>query len=191
MKSRTNWRLWLVAIAGGSVGGVIACSAIFGLTYNSTASMPRGVWQRQGAIAGLEQLPYRQAVTLCPPKVEATRLVIERGYLQASDACDGSPVLMKRVVARPGDTVDVGADYIAFYPRDPAQASQRAALHRRDKLGRELIAMTPGKYVVADGTVWLLADGEYSFDSRYYGPVDIRQLQSRVRPLLTFARSAP
>lgn len=190
MKSRTSWRFWLVAVVGSGVGGIIACSAIFGLTYNTTASMPRGVWQRQGSVEGLEQLPYLQAVTLCPPKVDATRLVIERGYLQASNACDGSPVLMKRIAARPGDTVDVGNDYIAFHPRDRAQISLRSALHRRDKLGRELIGISPGKYVVANGTVWLLADGEYSFDSRYYGPVDINQLQSRVRPLLTFAGTA-
>lgn len=187
MKRRISWRVWLVAIVGGSVGAIVAGSAIFGLTFNSTASMPRGVWIRQGEIAGLEQLPYRQAVTLCPPMVDATRLVIERGYLQSSDACEGSPVLMKRVAARPGDTVEVGDDYIAFIPKGQGVAQQRAALHRRDGLGRSLIAMTPGRYVVADNTVWLLADGEYSFDSRYYGPVDIHRLQSRVRPLLTFA----
>jgi conjugative transfer signal peptidase TraF len=189
MTRRISWRLWLVAIAGGSVGAAITCSAIFGLTFNSTASMPRGVWQRQGDVSDLAQLPYRQAVTLCPPKVDATRLVIERGYLQASDACDGSPVLMKRVAARPGDVVIVGDDFIAFHAKGRLYPELRAALHRQDKLGRSLIAMTPGKYVVADGTVWLLADGEYSFDSRYYGPVDIHQLQSRVRPLLTFAGS--
>ena len=44
-----------------------------------------------------------------------------------------------------------------------------------------------GKYVVESGTVWVASSlSPRSFDSRYFGPVQMNQVRERVRPLLTF-----
>jgi type IV secretory pathway protease TraF len=55
----------------------------------------------------------------------------------------------------------------------------------RDEIGRPLLAMSPGSYVVGDGEVWIVSGHDpRSYDSRYFGSVPIANILGRAVPLI-------
>lgn len=104
---------------------------------------------------------------------------LSRGYLVSGLLCP-SRLILKRVVAVGGDAVEVGLTYtraaghIYVYPPIP----------RTDRQGRPLEVWPSACFELAPGTAFLLgARPARSWDSRFFGPVPVRSLRSRVIPI--------
>ncbi len=165
-------RLGLVA-AGVSVGTFQLCGFL-GLRINTSPSLPLGLYIPT-ADSGANLVEF------CPAEPFAT-LAIIRGYRDRGACRDGAAPLLKPVVAKSGDLVELSARGISV---NGALLPNTAPL-LKDTKGRPLKAWAFGHYVVAPETVWVASSYHpRSFDSRYFGPVSTTVIRSRLKPFLT------
>ena len=166
----------ILAIAGVSLG--VACGGYaLGLRANLTTSIPTGLYQ-------LERGPIRHGtiVLVCLP-APISAFAHARGFIPRGSCSDGNAPIGKTVAAVQGDTVDVSPIGIAVNGR----ALLRSHALTFDSSNRPLHPFPSGRHFVRNGTVWLVSStSSRSFDSRYFGPVDINSVVARIRPLLTF-----
>jgi conjugative transfer signal peptidase TraF len=152
-----------------SAGAVIASAAALAgrLTWNVTASLPRGLYAIDRGVG-----PARGDTVVFKVPVSVADLVLARRYLP-----DGAQ-LLKRVVAVAGDDVCLDGRLYAV------DGQAIAAVRAEDSLGRPL-----PRYrfcgVVGSGEVYVATEAPRSFDSRYFGPVRVSDL-TVVKPLWTY-----
>jgi conjugative transfer signal peptidase TraF len=161
-----------VALAGGMRGIV-------------SESMPRGIYVSH-AFSG--QAQRGDTVEVClPPAI--SRFARRRRYLSRGIFCDdGIQRIVKSVLAVPGDTVEVSASGL----RVRGQLIPNTVARSHDSHGRPLPRISPGRYPVAPGTLWLFSSQvSTSFDSRYFGAVPSTAIRRRFHPLWTEADRSP
>lgn len=162
-----------------SVAAVIAAAIIIGqaagLRLNVTDSAPHGLWHVRWP-ADAASIRRGDLVEVCPPVVPIVRLMGERGYLSAGD-CAGSNVtpLLKPVSAVAGDTVHL-------------TRGQPAAVNGVSLPNSAAMPFMPawpeGDYAVKPGEVWLFSSySAGSFDSRYFGPVELDRVRGLASPV--------
>jgi len=146
-----------------------------GFRLNLSNSQPVGLYRDVSGEWGRGDL-----VLSCLPQSEAA-IAVERGYLSANAVnCGGHTPVIKRVMAIPGDQVEINDEVWINGQRVP-----NTELLPSDTQGRQFKVATGG--AVADGQVWLIGNEiKYSWDSRYFGPVDQRLIMAKVRPVWTF-----
>jgi conjugative transfer signal peptidase TraF len=165
-------RLSFIAI-GVSVG-MFQLFSFLGLRINTSPSLPMGLY-----ITGADSAA--NLVEFCPTEPFAT-LAIVRGYRDPGVCPDGAAPLLKPVVARPGDVVELSARGISV---NGALLTNTVPLPK-DTRGRPLKAWPFGRYVVASGTVWVASSYHpRSFDSRYFGPITTAAIRERLKGFLT------
>ncbi len=159
----------------GSPIALLAAGGLAGLRLNLTGSLPVGVYLASGAA------PSRDAIVLTclPPNVAA----FARGYVPRRGGCPGRVLPVgKPIVAIAGDTVTVTPSGL-FVNGRPVPNSQPLAA---DRQGRPLPRLAIGRYVVRPGALWIVSSySRFSFDSRYFGGIEVRQVRARVRRLWT------
>jgi conjugative transfer signal peptidase TraF len=145
-----------------------------GIRINASPSLPIGVYRTT-------RDPGDRLIEFCPAEPFAS-LAISRGYRDRGTCRDGATPLMKPVVARLGDTVDLSEQGIAVNGRLlPNTAPLRVDTH-----GRPLVPWPFGRYQVQPETVWVASSHHpRSFDSRYFGPIPVGSIRDHVRPVLT------
>jgi conjugative transfer signal peptidase TraF len=164
-----------LAIGTGALAAACGLAAWCGLRINTSYSLPMGVYVRTADRSAT-------LVEFCPEGRFAEESST-RGYRTRGVCPDGAVPLLKPVVATPGDTVEMSGRGIAVNGRLLPHTAPVA----RDRLGRSLQAWPSGQYLVADGTVWVASSyNRGSYDSRYMGPISIRLVRSRLKPLWTF-----
>jgi conjugative transfer signal peptidase TraF len=161
------------ALAVLAVGILFSGASALGIRVNSSPSLPVGLyWVTSGPDATL--------VEFCPAGPFAS-IANARGYRQAGACPDGGSPLMKPVVARVGDSVQISARGVAVN----GKVIPNSAPLPKDTADRPLASWPFGTYTVEPGTVWVVSDYHpCSFDSRYFGPVPEALIRSRLRPLL-------
>lgn len=155
---------------------VAAIAIALDLRVNVSYSLPLGLYQ----VTLDESAPL---IEFCPAEPFASES-IERGYRGRGLACaDGAVPLLKPVVARAGDTVELGPSGLAVN----GTALPDTAPLDQDGTGRPLDPWPAGRYNVEQGTVWVASSyNASSYDSRYIGPVETRLIRRRLRPIWCF-----
>ena len=163
-----------VLVAIGVAIAVFQLSGVFGLRINTSPSLPMGLYiTTADADANL--------VEFCPVEPFAT-LSIVRGYRDPGACRDGAAPLLKPVIARSGDVVEVSARGISV---NGALLPNTAPL-ATDTKGRPLEAWPSGRYIVAPGAIWVASCYHpRSFDSRYFGPLSTAAIRHRLKAFLT------
>lgn len=165
-------RISLVAV-GVSVGTFQFCG-LLGLRINASPSLPVGLYFTSAD-------DNANLIEFCPAEPFAT-LAIVRGYRDAGACRDGAAPLLKPVVAKAGDVVELSARGMSV---NGVLLSNTAPLSK-DTKGRRLEAWPFGRYVVAPQTVWVASSYHpRSFDSRYFGPLSTAAIRAHVKPFLT------
>ncbi len=163
-----------VLVAIGVAIAVFQLSGVFGLRINTSPSLPMGLYIIT-ADAGADLVEF------CPMEPFAT-LSIVRGYRDPGACSDGAAPLLKPVIARTGDVVEVSTRGISV---NGGLLPNTAPL-TRDTKGRHLEAWPSGRYVVDPGTIWVASSYHpRSFDSRYFGPLSTAAIRYRLKPFLT------
>ena len=130
--------------------------------YNASTSLPTGWYTMQTRI----QLKRGDIIRLCLP-AHIGRHAVGQGYVHRGTCAGGSRHVGKPVVALAGDTVDVHLEGVRVN-RGPIIM---APIQRHDRRGHMMLTAR-GHYVLEDDECFLLSTySEYSFDSRYFGPV--------------------
>ena len=149
------------------------CS-FFGLRVNTSPSLPIGLYKITADGTG-------SLVEFCPPEPFAA-LSLVRGFRSAGSCPDGGAPLLKPIIARPGDLVEISSRGIAV---NGVLLANTAPL-TQDSRGRPLKTWRYGSFVVATRTVWVASSyNSHSFDSRYFGPISTLRIRDRLRPLFT------
>ena len=163
------------AIAAATV--VASLAPVFGIRINTSYSLPMGLYMRTSD-------PLANLIVFCPEGQYAVESS-ERGYRTSGFCPDGAVPLLKPIVAKPGDTVEISVAGIAVN----GHLLPQTAPVPKDRLGRRLEAWPNGRYSVAADTVWVASSyNRGSYDSRYMGPIPTRLIRSRLKPLWTFQR---
>jgi conjugative transfer signal peptidase TraF len=154
--------------------GTFQISGLAGLRINGSPSLPVGLYlvtAHQNA----------NLVEFCPPEPFA-ELALTRGYRDVGSCRDGGAPLLKPVVARAGDVVQLSPEGIAVNGRH----LQNTAPLKNDTKGRPLTSWPTGRYTVGSDSVWVASSyNGRSFDSRYFGPVSLGSIRNYVRPWIT------
>lgn len=159
-----------------SVGGVLlwmVARAGFGLFFNGTVSLPMGIYQLRDT-----PLEVGDVVVSCLGE-EASALALARSYLGDGDCPHGTAPVGKVLAAVAGDTVSVARSGV----RVRGRLLPNSAPLRRDSHGFTL-PDARGTYILKAGEAWLYSgyDGR-SFDSRYFGPVEVSKIRGEASPL--------
>lgn len=146
-----------------------------GVRGNLSDSAPVGLWIKR-PIA--DELQKDMMIGVCPPStVAVVRLFSENGTLPYGQCPETNvALLLKPVRAMPGDIVRISRGSEAMVNGTPLA----------NTIAEESIQAWPdGKYVVNPGEVWIFSSyNSKSFDSRYFGPVKIKDIQSQAFPLM-------
>ena len=162
-----------LVVVGASVGAFQLCDFL-GLRFNTSPSLPVGLY-----IVTVDS--NANLVEFCPAEPFAS-LAIVRGYREPGACHDGAAPLLKPVIARSGDMVELSARGMSV---NGVLLPNTAPLSK-DTKGRPLEAWPFGSYLVAPETVWVASSYHpRSFDSRYFGPVSTAAIRERLKPLLT------
>lgn len=169
--------------------GVSAASVakIENLTFNLTASMPLGIYQKISI--NTNDLKLNQDIMLCPISLEKSdvmKFAVQHDWLMTSPASscpDHLVPFIKKVAALPGDSVNLNWDGITV----------NGKLYPKTALTIMLSNMRPtphiplGNYSVKTGTLWVYDNNSpRAFDSRYWGPIEKSQILSGILPVLTW-----
>ncbi len=161
-------------VAFGLVVATFQLSGFLSLRINTSPSLPMGL-NITTADAGANMVEF------CPAEPFAT-ISIVRGYRDRGTCADGAAPLLKPIVARSGDVVEVSARGISV---NGALLPNTAPL-TRDTKGRPLESWPSGRYVVEPGTIWVASSYHpRSFDSRYFGPLSTKAIRHRLKAFLT------
>ena len=158
-------------VLGVTLLGVLATSASLvptpRLVWNASASAPVGFYWR---VAGR---PFQGDLVLAWAPLWARRLAAERGYLPFSLP------LLKRVAAVEGQVVCASGDAISI--------EGRLVAHRlaSDRMDRPLPRWEGCETLRAGEFFLLMADVPDSFDGRYFGITERRDIIGRLVPLWT------
>ena len=150
----------------------IGIAGISGVRWNPTASVRTGLY----VITNDANAPL---VAFCPTGDAATE-AIARGYRPRGLQCpDKYAALLKPVAARAGDTVEVGQEGISIN----GKLLPNTAAFKIDAKKRPMHVWQNGTYIVQPGTVWVLSTyNKYSYDSRYYGPIQLSTVITHAKP---------
>jgi conjugative transfer signal peptidase TraF len=147
---------------------------VAGLRINASPSLPIGLYVTSSE-------PSANLIDFCPAEPFAS-LALSRGYRDPGSCGDGGAPLLKPVVARAGDLIEVSAAGMTVNGR----LLPNTVPLRADTKGRPLRSWPTGRYTVEPGFVWVASSyNPRSFDSRYFGPVAITSIRDHVEPLLT------
>jgi conjugative transfer signal peptidase TraF len=158
-------RFVIVAVAPAiAASSIVLLLGVFGIRLNiASNSLPPGLYRIVPAGKGSDLL-------VCPTGV-AEKVSIEREYRVKSFGCgDGYAPLLKPIAARAGDTVTLSQAGVAVN----GKLLQNSKQYPKDGIGRPMPMVPFGTYAVLPGTVWVISSyNRFSFDSRYFGPVNL------------------
>jgi conjugative transfer signal peptidase TraF len=156
-----------------------AAAWLSGIRVNTSASLPTGLWVEKGPPAN-GVLTRGVIVTFCPADAPPFRLAKQRGYVGGGWCPYGYQPLFKPIAAIAGDQVSIGPAGIEV---NGVHIPNSAPL-RADNALRPLPTLPYGTYTVSPGSVWVVSSyNRRSFDSRYFGSVEISNVRSIVIPL--------
>jgi conjugative transfer signal peptidase TraF len=162
-------------VAVGSFGLAASLAYAIGLRINTSRSLPMGLY------ISATDTARSNLVEFCPSGTYAEQSR-ERGYRIAGACPDGAAPLLKPMVAREGDVVELSDAGISVN----GTLLKNTAPLKADGKGRLLTAWKFGTYRVAPGQVWVASTYHRgSYDSRYFGPIFIASIRQRLRPLWT------
>lgn len=140
----------------------------YGLTYQVSTSMPMGWYYYQP----IQHLQRGQWVSLTAPDFA------ER-YLQQRHLVPHSGILIKAIAAVPGDFACQQANQLMINHR------AIAALLQQDRFQQAIAQRSFCRFLAKDEYIVLGISDPRSYDSRYFGPVNRRQILAQAIPLST------
>ena len=162
-----------LVVGSGLLAAFFTVVGLAGIRINTTPSLPVGLYIETGAQSPL--------VEFCPAG-ESAELAARRGYRTPGNCPDGASALLKPIVAKTGDVVELSGKGISVNGHLVRNTAPLAV----DTDHRALEHFPFGRYAVRDGDVWVASSyNKRSFDSRYYGPVRRSAIRGHLRPLFT------
>lgn len=167
-----------VAVAGVSILVFGAVCYAIGARINTTRSIPVGLYWTSKA-----PIKKGEYVMFCPPPLRVFAVAKERDYI-AGGFCPGDyGYMMKQVLAAKGDNVAVTSAGVLVDGHLLPHSKPLAV----DPAGRPLPRYQVDRYTLKGDELLLMSNvSDLSFDGRYFGPIARTQVQSVIRPIITW-----
>lgn len=148
-----------------------------GFRINLTPSVPVGVYQLHKLEGPLKR---GDIVWFCPPDTPLFRKVRDEwGDIPHGDCPGGYMHMFKPVAALPGDMVEETHQGVFVNGHRLPNSQPRGRTGKGQRLNPAF-----GRFQVQPGTVWLVSTYHpQSFDSRYFGPLAMSQVEGIAYPL--------
>lgn len=148
-----------------------------GARVNTTASIPVGLYWTTTKAATLGAY-----VMFCPPPTATFHEARTRGYIGAGYCPGGLGYMMKRVLAAKGDLVEIGNAGVSvngvLIPHSVPLSTDAA---------QRPLPQVVSNAVLGARQVLLMSDvNPMSFDARYFGPIDRKQIETALIPIFTW-----
>ncbi|VEG89819.1 conjugative transfer signal peptidase TraF [Legionella spiritensis] len=171
MRKLTAWiTVFLISI----LSAVLLLVAM-GFRINLTDSIPIGVY-RMTDIKNLKN----GFVIFCPEDKPAFQQARDRGYIDSGLCHGGYGYLMKKVVALRGDNISVTDEGVLVNH----QLIPFSKPISTDGMNRLLPQWRTRDYQLKEDEIMTMtSQSEWSFDSRYYGPVHTGQIKGMITPV--------
>ena len=168
----------IIAIIGIVLFLMVWMAYLAGARINRTYSLPRGLYWL------VDKPPERgDIVSFWPQDIEIVREAVRRGYLISGSYNGGYGPLLKKLMALPGDVVSFTDDGVIV--NGILIANTKPFLH--DRIGDPLPVLRFDNYTLRENEVLFLSDHlPRSFDCRYLGIQDMRQIIGVHRPILVW-----
>ncbi|MFO3020318.1 conjugative transfer signal peptidase TraF [Legionella pneumophila serogroup 1] len=177
MKKFTSWITVLLL----SIIGMAFLFMMMGFRVNTTDSIPFGLYR----ITNIKNIK-NSYVIFCPDDRPAFKKGLDRGYIESGLCPGGYGYLMKKVVATNGDQISITSDGV-FVNRQLIPFSKPILIDGRK---RPLPQWRTIDYQIKeDELITMTSQSEWSFDSRYYGPIRIGQVKGVIKPIWVNATS--
>ena len=148
----------------------------YSFIINITPSEPLGIYKIH-QISEAAQIHRRDIVAVCLPS-QYQDLGLKQGYLLSGIRCGKTAPLIKTVIAIPGDTVILKNNEITVNGKVLLYATKYIDSH-----GRKLEVFPRGVYKNVK-TYWLIGTNDpNSWDSRYWGGVEQKQILFLIKPV--------
>lgn len=164
--------------AAAALAGLAALALQAGVVINTTDSLPLGLYRSVDA-----PVARGAYVKFCPPPSAVFDEAARRGYLQAGFCPGGHGPLLKRVLATQGDRVVVASDGV----RINGQPIPRSAPMQTDGRGRAMPRYVQDRTLKTSELMLMSDVSPTSFDARYFGPVDLEQVQVVIEPVFVWS----
>ncbi|BDU23185.1 conjugative transfer signal peptidase TraF [Dyella sp. GSA-30] len=157
---------------------VLGVGYLTGMRLNFTGSLPKGLYWTTDAPVGRGSY-----VMFCSPPENAFAEAAARRYFSPGHCPGGYRPLLKRVAGVSGDRVAVAQDGVRVNRRLLPWSRPLDA-----DLGQRPLPHLAGKdFLLGPDQLWVMSDTQpYSFDSRYFGPIERGWIRAIVRPVLTW-----
>ena len=170
--------LMLLLYTGGTILAlVLGLGMYFDVHLVLSGSVPPGLYRPVS-----RPIAKGEYVVACVPQPFA-ELGVERGYLEEGSCPGDSAPVIKHVVAIAGDEVEIWPDGVTV---NEAQIPH-TQIYELDSHGRRMPHIHFGTYHVQEDEVWLISTYHpLSWDSRYWGAVNVRDIQTVAEEVLTW-----
>jgi conjugative transfer signal peptidase TraF len=166
-----------VVAAIGLLAAGLLCFAV-GLRINTTRSIPIGLYRLTDVPVGKGEY-----VIFCPPRSSLFDEARTRGYIGAGFCPGDYGFMMKRVLAAANDRIMSTPDGL----RINGELLPASVPLETDNAGRMMPHYPFNDYTLEKSELLLMSDvSRTSFDSRYFGPVNLSQIKGVIRPILVF-----
>lgn len=172
------WFLRPFAIVALLLAAISICFWAAGAQVNTTASFPIGLYW------GIDKpLTKGDYVSFCPPSTRAFEEARKRRYIDISNCPSGYSQLIKRVYAITGDVVSVTNTGVWVN----GKLLPNSKPLRADSNHRPMPRYRIRNHILDSSELLLMSTfNEFSFDARYFGLIQRRQIQHVVRPVFTW-----
>jgi len=157
-----------------------------GYRLNTSTSFPPGIYVIDTSKSGYEY-QIQDLILFCPPDNNSVKTALARGYISQGRCKSQTVPMIKRVAAIYRDEVTLG-DTISINDLELTNT----IIKYQDALKRSLIPFTlngKNQFIVPCQQVFVYSDyaPNNSFDSRYFGPVPIKNIHGTVKSVLLIA----
>ena len=166
-------------ICGGVIIYILLCILVSKfICINTTKSEPLGVYLKYTTNA----YNVGDLVLLCVDDDQYIQVMKRLGLSVTNNECQhNTPFLLKQIVAKVGDVVNIGMDGITI---NGVHYKYSQALISYNNIA--LLPQLHKHFILKENQFMLLGKTPHSYDSRYFGVVNLHQIKYKVKPLITF-----
>lgn len=145
-----------------------------GIVYTGS-NIPKGLYWRVD-----KPLAVGKLVTFCPPDKPVFHDAKKNGYIGSGSCPSGFECLMFKVASKRKDVLTINQDGV--YINDKLMPESKPLA--KDTEGRAMPSIALDHYELKENEVLLMSDSTANpFDGRYFGVVDMAQIDSVISPL--------
>jgi conjugative transfer signal peptidase TraF len=172
ISSKTSFILTII------VALVLLCGGFFtmGGIVNTSSTVPPGLYWKVDKPLGIGKI-----VVFCPPNRPEFQDAVLRGAIKAGACPDNFAQMMLKVAAKYRNKVTINDSGV--YINDVLYPQSKPLV--QDHEGRALPQLSLVNYELKENEVFLMSDStDDPFDGRYFGVIDVDQVDSVISPLL-------